>query len=520
MSTQSVAHVSPRVLERVGPVGLAVAATLLQGILWTLVAAALQNSLEADVAEGFVDGSAWQLSYPKHPPLTPWLTALAWEAGPMRSIVLYAIALSFGCGAFAIAALFVWRRFGSAAGLVTLLGGLISPYATYWPIKFNHDIGIMPFWGAAIITAWRAFEIGGFFDWALFGLVVGLSLWAKYAILQMVLPLAALFFLVPSWRRQIATPGPWLAVAVCLAVFAPQFVDVLRNGATTLHYAVRTQEADWPQRASWMANFLLCAVAASLPMALMAWAALGRERLAKPLRLIFDRKTMTRFDLFMHVASFSPIVVILLAGPFGVRLFYHWVTPLSVGYAIWWGSLVGRSELKEPPLKTWTVYGAVAVLTVVGFVFVRFVASQFFPAALPAYAEMDSPAFAALVQDYWKRHSSRPLADIITFEGKVAFQAAGSAAFDLPFPIAVVEDGLRENAPWFDVDDIRRNGAMLISPLPLGARVEIFGQEFEPRDVEAIRRPVLRTNKPFPTLYFATLPAAPSTVLRTVPLSR
>ena len=53
--------------------------------------------------------------------------------------------------------------------------GLASPFTTYVPIQVSHNIGLMPFWMLALLTAWSAFEQGGVMAWALFGLAVGLG---------------------------------------------------------------------------------------------------------------------------------------------------------------------------------------------------------------------------------------------------------------------------------------------------------------------------------------------------------
>lgn len=196
--------------------------------------ALFEGSIDADVAEGVVDGREWQLSYLRHPPLSSWLSGVASTTGPWRYFVLFAIALTFGCGAFALVSLFIRHVDGRAASLVALLAGLGSPYATYWPFKFNHNIGVMPFWALVLWTAWNAFEGGSLASWALFGAAVGFGLWAKYAILHLVAPLGVAFLLVPEWRKRLAGPGPWLAAAITVAIVAPQAIDVVHNGTTTL----------------------------------------------------------------------------------------------------------------------------------------------------------------------------------------------------------------------------------------------------------------------------------------------
>ena len=247
----------------------------LQICVWTALGALFEGSIDADVAEGVVDGPEWRLSYLRHPPLSSWLSGVASTTGPWRYLVLFAIAVAFGCCAFALVSLFIRRVDGSAASLVALLAGLGSPYATYWPLKFNHNIGVMPFWALVLWTAWNAFEGGSLASWALFGAAVGFSLWAKYAILHLVAPLGVAFLLTPEWRKRLAGPGPWLAAAIAVAIVAPQAIDVARNGATPLRWALHTTPSGVDERISWMALFIVDAALANVPMALVAWAAVG-----------------------------------------------------------------------------------------------------------------------------------------------------------------------------------------------------------------------------------------------------
>ena len=482
-----------------------IALVALQIIVWVSLGVIFQGSIDQDIAEGVADGPAWQLSYLRHPPLSSWLSGLASTTGAARYVVLFAIALSFACGAFAVAAVFVQRKDGGAAGLITLLAGLSSPYAMYWPHKFNHNIGIMPFWALTICAAWRAFDLGTIGAWATFGLVVGLSLWAKYAILQLVVPLIVLFFTTKDWRKQIATPGPWIAVVLCSLIIAPQMIDVWAKGATTMKWAVHTLPSGPMLRLGWMLQWALACVLANVTMATLAVVACGRKPLAVAIRTTFARQTQTRFDLFLHVATFGPALAVLLAGPFGIRLFYHWVTPLAVGFAIWWGHVASRAGLREPPRRVWLLFAGWAALSIVGYVALREIAPRQKPLDTSAYSEFDGPALAREAEAYWAAHGQGPIPYIVSYGGKVGFQAGGSIAFDLPYRVRVLIEGSTSNAPWIDADDIRRKGALIVSGTPLTA-VETINDK--PIDIEAITtivRPVMRGAVAPPFFYLGVL---------------
>jgi hypothetical protein len=120
-------------------------------------------------------------------------------------------------------------------------------------------------------------------------------------------------------------------------------IDVLHKGATTLKWATRTMDSGALERVGWMGQFILGCILANMSLALIAWAACGRARLLAALKSMFARGARSRLDLFLHVVALGPLLVIVLAAPFGVHLFYHWVTPLTVGFALWWGHAAGRA---------------------------------------------------------------------------------------------------------------------------------------------------------------------------------
>ena len=481
---------------------------LLQGLLWIGLPLLLEGSIRLDVAEGVVDGPEWRLSYFRHPPFSSWLSGLAAMAGPLRYGAVYAIGWALASGSFAIAAVFIARvEKKGAAGLIALMAGLASPFATYVPIQVNHNIGVMPFWAATLVAAWFAFEGGALGAWALLGVAVGLGLWAKYAILHLVIPLVALFFIVPPWRARILSAGPWLAAAICIALIAPHFIDVAHKGATTLRFATRTLDAAWPVRLGWIAEFILDCAAVQAGMALIALAACGRKALMGAIAVTFARATRTRLDLFLHAAAFGPILVITGAAPFGVHTHYLWVTPLTLSFAAWWGHAAARAGLRELPPLAYGAYGALAAVFVVSYIGVRELDPMF--ARNPTYPEMDGPALAALAQKYWAEHASGEIPYIVSLDEQRGLQAAGSIVFDLPYRVRVLRDGEPVNAPWLDLADLKQRGALVVAPRALAEGTKALGVAV--RDIARFERPMARGAKP-PAIYFGVMPPEPSAV--------
>ncbi|MGD1016109.1 MAG: glycosyltransferase family 39 protein [Roseiarcus sp.] len=478
-----------------------IALVLVQAAFWVVLPWLLEGSIRLDSAEGVVDGPEWQLSYLRHPPFSTWLSGLASMTGPFRYAALFLIGSVLSCSAFAIAAGFVARVNRREAGLVALMAGLASPWATYIPIEVNHNIGVMPFWALTLLTGWTAFESGGLAAWACLGLAIGLGLWAKYAILHLVIPLALVFLVVPEWRRQLRTPGPWLAGLLCVAIAAPHFIDVLHKGGTTLSFAVRTAPTPMLNRVGSMAEFIADCLAAQATMAAFAFVACGPKRLLRAIASMFARATMTRLDLYLHAAAFGPVLVIVLAAPLGVQKHFLWVTPLTVSFAAWWGHAAARAGLAEAPRRLWRFYAALAGLFVVSYVAARELA-PYLPIRL-AYEQTDGPALARLAETYWAEHEAGPIPFIVSLNLQHGFQAAGSIVFDLPFrDRARVVQGDAYYAPWTSVDEIKRRGALVVGT-DMRPGTTTLGVEV--RDVTAYPRPTLRGAKS-PMIYFGFIP--------------
>ena len=477
---------------------------LTQAALWIGAPLLLEGSIRQDVAEGVIDGLEWRLSYPPHPPFSPWLTALAYNSGSFRYAALDIIGCALACGAFGIVAMLLARADRPASGLIALLGGLVSPYATYVPIQLNHNIGLMPFWAGTLATAWFAFEGGSLAQWAALGVVVGCAFWAKYAIAHLVAPLAVLFFLVPEWRRRTFTLGPWFALMLCIAIAAPHFVDVIRQGSTTLQYATRTMHATFWVRLGWVGEFTLDCVLAQATMAVLALIACGRAPLVAAIRAMMSPLSATRLDLFVHAAALGPVLVILGAAPLGVRPHYLWVTAPSLSFALWWGRAAGRAGFSGTLGRLGSAYAVLASLGVVGYVGIREI--EPLVDTHPHYSDMDGPALAALAQRYWAGQTTGPIPYIISLNLQSGLQAGGSLVFDLPYKVRLLQDDDPADAPWVDLADLRKRGALVIAPRSLAQGVLVEGVEVQ--QIEKFQRPMVRGPSREPIFFGRLMPTS------------
>ena len=476
----------------------------LQAVLWIGLPLIFESSVRLDVAEGVIDGPAWQLSYFRHPPLSSWLSGLAWSAGPLRYFVLFTIGFVLASGAYALAAAFIARVDERAGALVTLMAGLASPYATYVALQINHNITQMPFWAATLAALWFALELGGWRRWALVGLAIGGGLWAKYALLHLVAPLALVALFVPAWRRHLATPGPWLALVVAALVIAPHMADALAKHATTVAFALHTTPTPWGARFGAMGIFAANCLLANLPMAVLAWAACGAKPLANSFAIAFDPRRASRLDLYLVSAVIGPPLVVIVAAAFGVGPHYMWLTAFTVPFAAFWGHLATRAGAAETTRRVALCFAVIAGSIVVSYLGVHEIAPRY--TNHTPYPDTDGPRLAALAERYWGQFDEQPFSYVVSLGAQHGYQAAGSIAFDTSRRVAVLEEGDPTQAPWLDVAGLERRGALIVSTSPIPADQKLLGRGVT--DVQSFARPKARGPERAP-IYFGRLPPKP-----------
>jgi 4-amino-4-deoxy-L-arabinose transferase-like glycosyltransferase len=110
-------------------------------------------------------------------------------------------------------------------------------YFTFTASKFNHDLVQLPFWAVTGFAYWAALRGGRTVHWALLGFGIGMAVWAKYFVVVQAVPLVLFALFDRDARKSLATPGPWIAVAVALVVMAPHLVWLMQNDFLPFTYA-------------------------------------------------------------------------------------------------------------------------------------------------------------------------------------------------------------------------------------------------------------------------------------------
>src|SRR5262249_12773339 len=189
-----------------------------------------------DLIEALTYGREWQLGYDKLPPLPWWLVELLHRLVGIE-LAYYALAQLAVIGAFAAVWLLAAPLVGAPGALVGVPMLARMPYLHFTAVKFNDEVIQLPFWALAGYAFHAGLRRGRLQHWLLLGLCIGIALWAKYFVVVLAGPLALFLLLDREARPALATPGPWIALALALLVMAPHLVWLVRNDFLPFAYA-------------------------------------------------------------------------------------------------------------------------------------------------------------------------------------------------------------------------------------------------------------------------------------------
>lgn len=297
---------------------------LLYWLAWSLLPPLLSSSLPLDVVESIAWGREWQWGYYKHPPLAPWvLYGFYWLFGSVGPFLLSQLCI----------ALTLWLVWLTGRRLLSperaLLGTLLTMGVAYYTrpaLEFNHNIAQMPIWPALAYALLLALQEGKLRHWLLLGLVAGLGLLIKYSV---VIALAVLFLYVQvtPQRRVFARIGPWLAMAVMLALLAPHVHWLWQSDWLPMAYTSSRAEtsAAYPRLAAF--DFFATQLLNHVPLLLiLLWAGWrARHRQNQPWRWQLHSVWPT---YLLTLALGSGVLVLLLGLATGMRLRDMWGTPM------------------------------------------------------------------------------------------------------------------------------------------------------------------------------------------------
>ncbi len=411
-------------------------------LVWTALPALLYPNLPLDLIEALTYGREWQLGYDKLPPLPWWLVDLVYRTVG-HDVAYYALAQVAVVLAFAAVWLTARELVGAVGALVAVLVLDGLHYFHFTAAKFNHDVIQLPLWALAGYAFHAALRRGRMIQWLLLGCAIGLSLWAKYFVIVLAAPLALFLLFDRQARAALATPGPYIALALALLIMAPHLVWLVRNDFLPFAYAsVRAA----PSRG---VAFLLPAFVIA---AAVVWPRPKGPDAAVPVSAkadAFDRRIVT---LLAFGPAAATVAISALSGRGAIAM---WGYPLWLFLGLW---IVLYARTAIEPARLGRVAAAWAGIFVL-FAVVFAASYSILPAIDHRYRAVFYPGdrLADELARRFRAATGRPLTYVIgtMWEG-------GNVAHYAPEQPRVLIDGDWRRAPWIDLGDLRSKGAVVV----------------------------------------------------------
>ncbi len=437
-------------------------------LLWLLVLAATSESPPIDNAEQLTWVRALQWGYYKHPPLP---TALLWPLVRLFGVqpeVTYVLGATLSC----LSLWLTWRLVRSTSGprmaMVALLACLCVTYYNGRLHYFNHNTVLMVFVTAAATVSWRLFRAPAYTWWAALGFVAGLGALAKYQMVLVVLPVTGLWLLERGWRQSIHRRGPWLALLVAAALFAPHAHWLWTHDFAPLHYASQTSlgagghgPQAWTASTLWLADQLFNRAAPAWLMVLpLAWRAARRSSSGLTVSEPAAPRAGPALAWFWVLWGGIPLLVMWFMGLVGgVALQPHWGTAFL--------ALTTAAAVHAVPAGGWRRVSASQVLKAFAAVQALLLAWN---CAGPAVAR------AGLRPQHVAQFPSQALAQAVAAQarpllgGSIHYVAgpalpASQVALRLDERPLVLVDGRADISPWVDEAQARRDGVLWLGAL-------------------------------------------------------
>jgi 4-amino-4-deoxy-L-arabinose transferase-like glycosyltransferase len=424
-------------------------------VVWTALPALLYANLPLDLIEALTYGREWQFGYDKLPPLPWWLVEIAHRTIGADA-AYYALAQAAVVIAFALVFVTARSIVGAAGALVAVLIVDGLHYFQYTAVKLNHDVVQLPFWALAGYAFHVALKRGGIGYWLLLGVAFGGALWAKYFVVVLAAPYALFMLFDAKARRALATPGPWLALAVALVVAAPHVVWLLQTDFLPFAYVSHRAEPvrGWFDHIRHPAMFAASQIFFALPSLFVAAALFWPRDKTTPVPLVgredsFDRRIVT---LLAFGPALAMIALIAVSGRGAIAMW---------GYPLWlflglWIVMVARVTLDAPRMA-----GVVAAWGVIFTLFVIVFVANYtvLPLVDHRYRAVLFPGDRLGVTLTQRFHAAtgQPLHYVIG-----SMWVGGNLAHYSPDQPQVLIDGEPARAPWIDLEALRKSGAVVV----------------------------------------------------------
>jgi hypothetical protein len=421
---------------------------------WTLLPALICPNLQLDLLEDLALGKEWQLGYWKHPPLPWWVADLLYRAtGSLDAIYVLGPLAAVLCfyGVYLLAR----EVAGGFKALIAVLALEGIHFYNFSVVKFAHDQIQLPFWAFTGLFFYRALTRGRMLDWALAGAFLAGAFWSKYAAFALAATLGLFLLFDPTARRAWRTPGPYLMALAFALVIAPNAWWLVHHEFMPFHYVderARTA-AHWYQYLGYPLQWAGSQALVLVPALALLALAYRRGETPKPAPqdeiAAFNRRYVT-------VLALGPfLVTTVVAAVLGRLAIAMWGYPLwsfaPLAVILWW-----RPSEDSAPLRRFAG-GAIAMLLAFPLIYAAVEIGEPFLRDRPKATQFPGQVMADAITRAWHEAYGTP----IVYAGGTEFTVNNLAVYSADRP-HVLPHGDPKLAPWVDMTDLRRRGAVFV----------------------------------------------------------
>lgn len=424
--------------------------------LWIFLAAILNESQLGDSLEQFIWAQSFEWGYWKHPPLSTWLMYWAIHLiGPshlwpyLLNAALYAITLY---STFKIAELL----FNADIASLTVLLLTLHYGFTRRAQLYNHNSVLVCFIALTVLVTLLALRDDKFGQWALAGLLAGLSLLVKY---QAILPLVGILVAIGLNNDfQKRAKGIFVAISVAFVTFSPHLYWVYETNFLPFSYGSNyLHHLDFEDRTERQLAFFFTQFRYYLPLIffILLLQVFSFAKLTKHhgSRIYFNRRQRAWLIGLLG----TPLILILfisfasganLQGQWGMQSTQFLVLLVAPWLFHKFGSFT-RGHL--------IVWGGVQLVAL--FIFVLQGTGVFlYNTHRSAIRELPAKLFVKEAYTFWTSHTDCPL---LYLSGSSALSSIISAYSDQK--IFVLEDSDFRKTPWIDNTQLIHHGYLEVS---------------------------------------------------------
>ena len=454
--------------------------------VWTILPILICPNLQLDLAEDLAFGKEWQLGYWKHPPLPWWIADLSFRlTGTVDALYL------LGPLAAVICFYAVWKLARELTDELTALIAVLAlegiHYYNFSVVKFAHDQVQLPFWAFTGLFFYRALRRGRLTDWALAGAFLAGAFWSKYAAFALAAALGLFLLIDPVARRAWRSGGPYVMALAFAIVIAPNVWWLVHDGFLPFQYVderARTA-AHWYQYLvfplQWSGGQLLTLLPTLALLALLYRRDESRPALDADAIAAFNRRYVAMLALgpFLVTTAVAAVLGRLAIAMWGYPLWSF--APLAL---LMW--LKPRDEPlwlkpRDEPLRL-KHFAAGALVMLMAFP-VIYLATEIGEPLLrdrPKATQFPGQAMADAITRAWHERYGTPL----VYAGGTEFAVNNLAVYSPDRP-HVLPHGNPKLAPWVDMSDLARRGAVVVwEEGHLRARLEEWRATFGAFDVQ------------------------------------